>query len=176
MSSNLSITSTATVNNAAVISVGPTNGASASATNTSGSMDVSGVFPPFNLFEGVHTVLGWSGFQWPTLFAGVTVDSIVPVIVYSGALSNDDKDALAFFAPGSFPTLPSSGTWIGPSIGNTQADLEAFSVAFSFQATLQLSNYVGSFVVESIGLRILLTVPGQTSVGINIGNTKPLGS
>ena len=175
MSSKISIMVPATANNAGVIVVGPTNSASAVATNTNGSMSVSGVYPPFNLFEGVHTTVGWSAFQWPVLASGVVVESIKPVLIYKGTLVTDN-DALAFFAPGGFPSLPSSGTWVGGSIGTTEADLEAFSINFSFQATTQLSNYVGSFVVSDVALQVILSVPGQASVSVHIDNTRPLGS
>ena len=145
---------------------GPTNTYSASSTNTDGAMACTGVYPPFNLYEGVDCTLNWSGFEWPTLPSGAVVTSIVPIVVYTGTLSTDPVDVLAFIATNGnggpsigFPSLPSGGTWIGSSIGTSESDLTSFQFWFQFKATEQESNYSGTFDVSSVGLQVNYTVP-----------------
>jgi hypothetical protein len=134
------------------------NSYSAIASLSGGEMDVAGWYPPFNLYQSVHTTLTWGGFVWPGVPAGATITSIQPVIAYEGTLTSGG--ALLFFQPYGFSIpLPSSGTAYGPNIGTTQAALEAYSLSFEFQATLQESNYAGTFKVTSISLMVSYTVP-----------------
>jgi|GEM_PF-6541352 hypothetical protein len=142
-------------------SAGPTNTATASATVDGGMMAVSGVYPPFNLYENVHTVLEWGGFEWPALPAGVVVTAIQPVVTFVSTLTTDNS-SLEFSASvpsGSFPPPPFSGVWTGPSFGTTAPALEAASFNFQFNATVQLSNYSGNMVVTQVGLLVSYSIP-----------------
>jgi hypothetical protein len=181
MSVPISVLVYPTVNTPSSSSSG-TGSASAVSDNTSGSMGIAGVYPPFNLFEAASSGLHWSGFQWPVLASGAAVQSIEPVVLYSGSFFDPDGAMGSLIVtdqdggePG-FPSLPSSGTWVGGSIGTSQSSLTAYALNFSLAATLKLSNYSSSLFIQSISLRMTVLVPGTSIVEINVGNTKPLGS
>ena len=78
---------------------GPTpipNTYSATASVSGGSMSVSGVYPPFNIYESALTTLSWSGFAWPGLPAGAVVTAIQPTITLDCAISGDSGSDLEF--------------------------------------------------------------------------------
>ena len=149
---------------------GPTSTGSAFASTSGGVMAGSTTYPPFNIYTGFYTYLNWGGFEWPDLPVGATVTAIQPVVEYGGTQISTPGGALAFepapaagdpASPGlsGFPALPSSGKFIGTTIGTTMADLTSCVLGFYFQCTNQLSNTAGDFSVTSIGLLVTYTVP-----------------
>ena len=136
------------------------NTATATVTDGAGAMAVTGVYPPFNIYEGVNAVLTYGGALWPGLPAGVTVTAIEPVVGYDLDYSGSPGSPLAFnvtgLGVGSFPN--GSGEFIGASIGTTEADFNAFVCSFQFEATTQLTNYTGSFGC-TVSLRIRYATP-----------------
>jgi hypothetical protein len=144
------------------------NSATALVDDGAGAIEVSGIYPPFNIYEGVNATLAYGGAAWPGLPAGATVTSIVPVIGWTGSYYSDNG-ALEFFTTGlgsGFPNPPEGGgEFIGSSIGTTQAEFEAWTCSFQYEATEQLSNYIGSF-----GCTVFLQVNYDVPPGYLGGN------
>jgi hypothetical protein len=136
------------------------NTATATVVDGDGAMAVSGIYPPFNIYEGVNAVLSYGGATWPGLPAGVTVTAIEPVVGYDLDYSGSPGNPLAFnvsgLGVGSFPN--GNSTFIGGSIGTTEPDFNAFVCSFQFEATTQLTNYLGSFGC-TVFLRITYSTP-----------------
>jgi hypothetical protein len=124
-----------------------------------GAMDVTGVYPPVNVYEGVNTMLTYGSGSWPELPAGAVVTSIEPVVVYELGYSSSPGTPLAFNVSGvGMGSSNGAGEYVGASIGTTEADFYAFTCRFQFEATAQLSNYTGRFVC-SVFLRVSYTAP-----------------
>lgn len=158
--------------NASGGNAGPTNGYSASSTNTSCAIGIGGYYPPFNLYESAQAEVEWRAFAWPELPPGAVVTSIEPVITYELAHSGTDADAVGLFPTlpntSSFPeTFNTSGTWVGASIGTAQSDLEDWSAIFQLACTMREANYGASLVVSSIGLRVNYNAVTQATRGFS---------
>ena len=151
----------ATVNTPSATS-GGTNSAAAASTNTTATIEAAGAEPPFNLGSSCEAQVTFGGFALPTLPTGAVVTAIQVQVAYTGTFATDNPGAsfLAFNAlPASigFPTLPSSGVWLSPTIGTVIDDYS--SITFQLRNTSQFSNFVGSLEITSIGLLVSYTWP-----------------
>lgn len=131
-------------------------GVSAS-TDTTCSLQISGTHGGVTLADRGTADASWGGFVWPGLPSGAVVTSIEPVIKYD--YKAPGVGSYFFGGPYGFPSVTSSGTWIGASLGTSPSNLTSWAPAFELLYSGDGDIYTASLVVTSIGLEVSYSIP-----------------
>ena len=142
-----------------------TNVASAATTSDStGSMEASGAYPPFNLFTTCKATLTFNDFVMPALPAGAIVTAVQYQVRYTGTFATDNPGA-AYSATDrddadiGLPALPSSGTWTSSSFTTDTSFLSGALITFEMGNTSQFANFTGSLSIFSVGYLVTFSSP-----------------